>query len=112
MREMVSGWPALVVDGAACSGRCGCPPGEALCTAKAPRTAVAIARGKVLLAVVDWPGVTLAALAEWLLSIGAERALNLDGGGSTTLVIGTRARVGGRVRLPTHLAVKAVRHLK
>lgn len=61
------------------------------------RTAVAVdATGQRLwLIVVDakqWrysEGVTLAELAEMAIGLGADRALNLDGGGSTTLVMGT-----------------------
>jgi len=60
-----------------------------------PRTAVALDEGKrhLLLLVIDGrrsgrsEGATLGELAEWLLRLGAHEALNLDGGGSTTLVI-------------------------
>ena len=58
-----------------------------------PRTAVGIDRdtGKVLLLVVDGRqdnsrGYTLVELARLMRSLGAEDALNLDGGGSSTLV--------------------------
>ena len=63
-------------------------------TQLAPRTAIGrITQNKVLLIVVDgrqpgWSrGVTLNELAELFLSFGAEQALNLDGGGSSTMVI-------------------------
>jgi hypothetical protein len=60
-----------------------------------PRTAVGLdAEGRhLLLLVIDGrksgrsEGATLVELAEWLLHLGAHEALNLDGGGSTTLVI-------------------------
>lgn len=59
-----------------------------------PRTAVAKMKdGKFLMITVDGrqPGVsvgmTLQELAEYLLSIGATDAMNLDGGGSTTMVL-------------------------
>ncbi|MEL7520248.1 MAG: phosphodiester glycosidase family protein [Cyanobacteria bacterium J06649_5] len=60
-----------------------------------PRTAIAInqATTKLWLVVVDGrqkgysEGVTLPELSELLISLGADRALNLDGGGSSTLVI-------------------------
>jgi exopolysaccharide biosynthesis protein len=60
-----------------------------------PRTAVAVdTSGKILwLVVVDGrqsnysEGVTLAELADILLELGADIALNLDGGGSSTLVM-------------------------
>ena len=60
-----------------------------------PRTAVGLdAEGRhLLLLVIDGrksgrsEGATLVELAEWLLHLGAHEALNLDGGGSTTLVL-------------------------
>ncbi|MBX3268083.1 MAG: phosphodiester glycosidase family protein [Acidobacteria bacterium] len=59
-----------------------------------PRTAVAeMKEGKFLMITVDGrqPGVsvgmTLQELAEYLLSLGAVDAMNLDGGGSTTMVL-------------------------
>jgi hypothetical protein len=65
-----------------------------------PRTAVAVdAQGKTLwLVVVDGrqrdysEGVTLAELADIVVELGAEAALNLDGGGASTLVIDGRRR--------------------
>jgi hypothetical protein len=70
-----------------------------------PRTAVAIAGGKVLLATVDGrtdagAGMTLPELAEWMLGLGAEEALNLDGGGSTTLWVAAEP-FGGVVNYPS-----------
>jgi exopolysaccharide biosynthesis protein len=59
-----------------------------------PRTAIAkLADGRILLATVDGrqpgisAGMTLAELAQMLLDFGAVQAMNLDGGGSTTMVI-------------------------
>lgn len=60
-----------------------------------PRTAVAISqdRSKVFLVTVDGRvkdysnGATLRELAQYLVSIGAYQAINLDGGGSTTMVV-------------------------
>ena len=59
-----------------------------------PRTAVANLRdGKFLMAAVDGRqpglsvGMTLKELAEYLLSLGAVDAMNLDGGGSTTMYL-------------------------
>jgi exopolysaccharide biosynthesis protein len=60
-----------------------------------PRTAVGIAAGgrRVLLVAVDgrqrpWSdGMTLRELADLFLALGAPTAINLDGGGSTTLVV-------------------------
>jgi len=60
-----------------------------------PRTAVGISKdGRYLIILVidgrqpGWSdGATTAETAEWLRSFGAEQGLNLDGGGSTTLVV-------------------------
>ncbi|MDR7482662.1 MAG: phosphodiester glycosidase family protein [Armatimonadota bacterium] len=60
------------------------------------RSAVAITRaGKVLFVTVDRPGhgsagMDLAGLAALLVRLGARDAMNLDGGGSATLVVGGR----------------------
>ena len=71
-----------------------------------PRTAVGIDRdtGQVLLLVVDGrtetsDGYTLVQLARMMRSLGAEDALNLDGGGSSTMVAPSRA---GTVRVQNH----------
>lgn len=63
-----------------------------------PRAALAVARNRRLLAVAadgranDEAGLTLPELAETLVALGAVEALNLDGGGSTSLVCGGRLR--------------------
>lgn len=60
---------------------------------RAPRTAVGISKtGQILLVVVDgrqWNsiGLTLQELAEFMQSLGAQDAMNLDGGGSSELVL-------------------------
>ncbi|MFL5060906.1 MAG: phosphodiester glycosidase family protein [Xanthobacteraceae bacterium] len=61
-----------------------------------PRAALAVARRGRLLAVAcdgradDEAGLTMTELAETLIALGAVHALNLDGGGSTSLVAGGR----------------------
>ncbi|HEY4279861.1 MAG TPA: phosphodiester glycosidase family protein [Conexibacter sp.] len=63
-----------------------------------PRAALALASGSRLLAVVcdgrdvDDAGLMLPELATLLAELGAEQALNLDGGGSASLVCGGRLR--------------------
>lgn len=60
-----------------------------------PRTAVAYSKeqNKVFLVTIDGRqtgfsnGVSLQSLAEYLISLGADRAINLDGGGSTTMLV-------------------------
>jgi hypothetical protein len=62
-----------------------------------PRAALGLAPGRILAVVCDGrsrrdAGLTLGELAATLASLGAGTALNLDGGGSTSLVSGGRLR--------------------
>jgi Phosphodiester glycosidase len=63
-----------------------------------PRAALALTANRRMLAVAcdgradDEAGLSLAELAEALVALGAHAALNLDGGGSTSLVCGGRLR--------------------
>ncbi len=93
VRHVLCGGPRLVASGVAGPAHEGFP--EAFRNRRHPRTAVGVGRdGTLLLVVVDgrWPehglGMTLAELAGELQALGAVDALNLDGGGSTTLVVG------------------------
>jgi exopolysaccharide biosynthesis protein len=70
---------------------------NAFVTDRHPRTAIAkLNSGKVLLVTVDGRqpnlsvGMSLPMLAELLLELGAVDAINLDGGGSTTMVVGDK----------------------
>lgn len=107
--EMVGGFPLLLEGGRDVLGRV---PSIRLAFAfeRHPRTAVAIrADGVVLLVVVDGrqpghsAGMTLPELAALLRELGAVDALNLDGGGSTTLAI--RGRVANRPSDPAERPV-------
>lgn len=93
VRHVVCGGPRLVTRGVASPAHEGFP--NALRERRHPRTAVGVAAdGSALLVVVDgrWPehglGMTLLELARELQALGAADAVNLDGGGSTTLVVG------------------------
>src|SRR5436190_1928561 len=62
-----------------------------------PRAALGVARGRLLAVACDGradgdAGLTMRELAEALAALGAEAALNLDGGGSTSLVCGGALR--------------------
>ncbi len=62
-----------------------------------PRAALGLTRDSLIAAVCDgrsWSdaGMTLEEMAELMLDLGARSAINLDGGGSTTLVSGGRLR--------------------
>jgi hypothetical protein len=89
VRDLVGGGPVLLQDGQPTIGTCGQP----IC-GRNPRTAVGItADGVLLLVVVDGrhagysSGMTLLELSDFLRSLGAVDATNLDGGGSSTLVV-------------------------
>lgn len=96
--QVVGGYPELLEGGA--------PVGDLLASAnpafaasRHPRTAVAVSmeEPRLFLVVVDGrqgdysTGMTLPELAGFLESLGAEEALNLDGGGSSVLVVRGRA---------------------
>lgn len=91
--EVVGGFPMLVRSGAIVHDVDSA--GGASFRARNPRTAVALASGgrRMLFVTVDGrqkpysDGMTLRELAELMRSLGADDALNLDGGGSTTMVI-------------------------
>ena len=95
--EVIGGFPELLDDG-------GPPPGSesvarsAFATTRHPRTAVAFDAdtGVLWMIVVDGrqgshsAGMTLAELTETLVALGADEAINMDGGGSSVMVIGRR----------------------
>jgi hypothetical protein len=66
-----------------------------------PRTAVAVdTAGNLLLVTVDKPGLTLPGFANFLVTLGAADAMNLDGGGSTTMWVAGQPN-GGVVNCPS-----------
>ncbi len=89
--HVIGGGPRILADGRYVGGE-GFTAG--FTNRRHPRTAVArVADGRVLLVVVDGRqpyhslGMTLPELATFLRALGATDAVNLDGGGSTTLVV-------------------------
>lgn len=100
-RQAVGGRPVLVRDSVVAS-EVDTQGGPGFATTRHPRTAVGIsgagrttqdyAGRRVLLVVVDGrqapysDGMTLRELANLMLALGARNAINLDGGGSTTMV--------------------------
>jgi hypothetical protein len=89
VKETIGGNPTLIEN-----GRIVVKPSNLPFFRKAPRTAVAYTRNKrVLLVTVDGRhkrysrGITPVGLARLLRRYGAKWALNLDGGGSTTMVV-------------------------
>lgn len=96
MTQLVSGREAVTVNGAANGGVAGNPD-------VAPRTSAGLsADGKTLyLAVVDGRrtdarGMTLFQLGQLMASVGAHHAINLDGGGSSAMVIRSEGGVQNR----------------
>lgn len=97
MRTVVGGWPRIVRDGVNIAPFADSLEGTApgFSTARHPRSAVGISRDSstLYLAAVDgrqkWSvGMTLDELARAMIALGAHDVLNLDGGGSTALVVG------------------------
>ncbi len=94
VREAVGGRPILVRDSAIAAG-VDTEGGPGFATGRHPRTAVGIGREgrRLFLVVVDGrqkpysDGMPLRELATLMRALGARDAINLDGGGSTTLVL-------------------------
>ncbi|MGZ5454605.1 MAG: phosphodiester glycosidase family protein, partial [Candidatus Aminicenantales bacterium] len=93
---VVGGGPRLVRDGRPAAGDPGIY-GPGFADARHPRTAVGIRTdGRILFVTVDGRqpersvGITIAELAALLIELGAVEAINMDGGGSTTMVVGGR----------------------
>ena len=86
--DAMGGSPILVQAGEIVLGPCT----TSICNVN-PRTAVGLTSdGRVLLVVIDGRqkssvGMTLGQLARYMLGLGSVQAMNLDGGGSTTLVV-------------------------
>ncbi len=111
VRDLIGGYPVLLQDGQPTVGPCSQP----IC-GRHPRTAVGVtADGIVLLVVVDGrqagysTGMTLSELANFLRSLGAVEATNLDGGGSSTVVVQddlmNRPSDGAQRPVPTAIVV-------
>jgi hypothetical protein len=104
--DLLQAGPLLVAGGAAVYDRARDPEGFSagqrqfdsdITDGRHPRAALGLADGRILAVVTDGrsrrdAGLTLGELAATLVSLGAETAINLDGGGSTSLVSGGRLR--------------------
>ncbi|HEY5938548.1 MAG TPA: phosphodiester glycosidase family protein, partial [Kofleriaceae bacterium] len=113
-REVVSGHPSIVVAGMARDA-----PNYPVCVDRHPRTALGLSEDNqtLFLAVVDGrqpgrAGMTCLELANLMKGLGAHDAVNLDGGGSSTMwlksagVVNTPSDGAQRV-VANHLAIKA-----
>jgi hypothetical protein len=98
-RTLIGGWPQIVRDGVDITGDVATREGTLSRNAELrhPRTAVGISRdgATLLLFVVDGRsensgGMTLRELAAAMRGLGAWHAMNFDGGGSSTMLIGDR----------------------
>ena len=90
----ISGYPSLVTGGTAAAERePGLPVVSSTDWSAHPRSALGItSSGTLLMVTADGrtaagAGLTTPRLAEWMVDLGAVEALNLDGGGSTTMVV-------------------------
>ncbi|HEY5926157.1 MAG TPA: phosphodiester glycosidase family protein, partial [Kofleriaceae bacterium] len=113
-RQVVSGHPSLIVNGAKKDY-----PTYELCTAQHPRTALGFTADgkKLILAVVDGRatgrvGMTCPQLATLMAELDADDAVNLDGGGSSTMWVAGRGVVnypsdGAERVVANHLAIRA-----
>ena len=110
-REAVGGFPVLLVDGLVVPGL-DSAGGRNFGPVRHPRTAVGLAAGgrRVLLVTVDGrqpgysAGMTLGELADLMRRLGAVDALNLDGGGSTTMAVGAQGGVARVLNQPSDSA--------
>lgn len=106
--EAVGGRPLLLRDSAIVA-EVDTLGGKGFATTRHPRSAVGVAREgrRLLLVVVDGrqqpysDGITLRELATLMRALGARDAINLDGGGSTTLVYADPASAG-KLRIANH----------
>ncbi len=119
MAQAVGGYPLLVRDGVALTSF---SPAPSHCDDRHPRTAVALSvdAATLWMVVVDGrssasDGMTCRELADLLEGLGAYTALNLDGGGSSTLTVEGLGTVndpsdGSERTVSNHLAVFADGH--
>jgi hypothetical protein len=107
-REAVGGFPVLLGDSVLAAGL-DSAGGANFGPVRHPRTAVGLAAGgrRLLLVTVDGrqpphsDGMTLRELAEFFRTIGATDAINLDGGGSTAMVVRQRGGTLAVVNRPS-----------
>lgn len=103
MHSIVSGFPMMVRDGKPGDLTCKCA--ESFYKARHPRTAFGLSADAktAFLVVVDGrsetsKGMTIAELADFMISLGVHQAINFDGGGSSTFFAASK---GGVVNKPT-----------
>lgn len=94
--ELIGGWPRLVRDGRSVFAAPGFPenPGAAVFAKRHPRSGIGFSRdGRTLYFVTvdgrqnNSAGMSLPEFAKLMVSLGIAQGLNLDGGGSTTMLI-------------------------
>jgi hypothetical protein len=114
--DAVGGNPQLIRDGRLAVGTCN----SSYFCGRNPRTGIGLKpNGRVLLVTVDGRqpkysvGMTLVGFARLFKRLGATKALNLDGGGSTTMVVRNQVvnRPSGVVQRPVGSAVLVLGHV-
>jgi hypothetical protein len=97
LHTLIGGWPRIVRGGRSIAGEADSLEGTfpRFSTGRHPRSAVGFSRDSLTLYLIavdgrstSSVGMSLAELADALISLGVYDALNLDGGGSTALVVG------------------------
>jgi exopolysaccharide biosynthesis protein len=96
MRTLVGGWPRIIRDGKNIAPYIDSLEGTfyKFSEVKHPRTGIGFSKDSTIIYLVtvdgrqeSMSGMTLNEFADFMLSLGVYQALNLDGGGSTTMVI-------------------------
>ena len=81
-RDFISGFPVLVLNGV----KCDCS-GASSINYKARRTVLGYNDDNIYIMVVESPGVNFATLQDLVVGAGIKYAINLDGGGSTKMLV-------------------------
>ncbi len=93
IKEAIGGGPRLVREGRVSVEHLEERFADTFATRRHPRTAAGVSDGALLLVTVDGrqpgysEGMTLPELAQLLINLGCQEAINLDGGGSTTMMV-------------------------
>ena len=96
VKELINGFPKIIRDGENCALDCYAEEGGStnFATARHPRTAAGFSEDQryLFMVTVDGrqtisKGMSLPELADFMIGLGVYRAVNLDGGGSTTMVV-------------------------
>lgn len=114
LKEALSGGPILLKDGNIILGKTNEQPFDSnIVDGKHPRTVIGMKQDKVYLFFIEGrrenvPGMSLREVAEFLKSLGIENALNLDGGGSSNMILWGEPIVNNEREISTALILKNI----